>query len=70
MVQETENTLRCDALHLGVSSQAHEHSLNFRRTHDEDILFYSKFPYLFYELYANIPLEHYDQLALSQYLYF
>jgi len=31
--------------------------------------FYSKFPYLFYELYANIPLEHYDQLALSQYLY-
>jgi hypothetical protein len=56
-------------LGLAVPCEAPLFPLEFKRSHDEDILFYLKFPYLFYELYSQVPLKQYDQLAISQYLY-
>lgn len=64
-----EAEFRYETLGLAVPREAQRFPLEFQRKHDEDILFYLKFPYLFYELYSQVPLKQYDQLAISQYLY-
>ncbi|MGB8983333.1 MAG: hypothetical protein WCC12_15775 [Anaerolineales bacterium] len=68
-IETVETEFHYETMGLVFSGDIEEYPLEFKRTHDEDILFYLKFPYLFYELYAQVPLQQYDQLAISQYLY-
>jgi hypothetical protein len=69
MVDKVEAALHFDTLSLAVSSKVSKPFLNFQHPNDDGLLFYARFPYLFYELYSQVPLEQYDQLALSQQLY-
>lgn len=69
MVETIEGNIQPGAISLAVNRQKPQNPLHVQRTHDEDIYFYLRFPYLFYECYHQVPAESYDQLALSQYLY-
>jgi len=62
-IETIETGFRYETLGLVLSAQTPRRPLKLKRTHDENILFYLKFPYLFYELYPQVPLEQYDQVV-------
>jgi hypothetical protein len=69
-IDEEAHLLGFGSLSLAVASEAPSCIQNSNSgNRDREIPYYLGFPYLFYELYSEVPLDQYDKLALSQQLY-